>query len=167
VSRLARALRWMLGIPPWAPPNMVSLANFLRGAVQINHEADGTTTLIHYGPTPTEAGSFLTRVYQETDDFMRQEKLVSHRKRLEYLGQRLSDTSSVEQRNFLIGLWGREQSQMLLLTGGDPVGARMIDDIHVPNMPQNGAAMTLAMGLLFGLLSGLFVVIGRSAYRRA
>jgi hypothetical protein len=167
VSRLARALRWMLGLPPWAPPNMVSLANFLKGDVRINHEADGTATLAHFGPTPTAAGSFLARVYQETDEYMRQDKLASHRKRLEYLGQRLSDTSSLEQRNFLIGLWGREQSQMLLLTGGDPVGARMTDDIHVPNMPQNGAALTLAMGLLFGLLTGLFVVIGRSAYRRA
>ena len=167
VSRLARALRWMLGLQPWAPPNMVSLANFLKGAVQINHEADGTATLVHYSRTPTAAGSFLASVYQETDDLMRQEKLASHRKRLEYLAQRLSDTSSLEQRNFLIGLWGREQSQMLLLTGGDPVGARMTDDIHVPNMPQNGAALTLGMGLLFGLLTGLFVVIGRSAYRRA
>jgi hypothetical protein len=167
VPRLVRTIRWMLGLQPWAPPNMVSLADFLKGDVKINGQADGTTTLAHSGPTPAAAASFLARVYQETDDLMRQEKLASHQKRLEYLGQRLSDTSSLEQRNFLIGLWGREQSQMLLLTGGDPVGARMIDDIHVPNMPQNGVALTLGMGLLFGLLTGLFVVIGRSAYRRA
>jgi len=167
VPRLARALRWMLGLQPWAPPNMVSLADFLKGAVQINAGADGTSMLIHYGPTPAAASSFLESVYQETDGLMREEQLASHRKRLDYLAQRLSDTSSLDQRNFLISLWGREQSQMLLLTGGDPVGARMVDDIHVPNMPQNGAALTLAMGLLFGLLIGLFVVIGRSAYRRA
>ena len=166
-ARLVRIIRSTLGLPPWAPPNMVSLANFLKGEVETNSEADGTTTLLHYDRTPAEAGSFLTRVYVQTDDLMRQEKLASHRKRLEYLAQRLSDTSSLEQRNLLIGLWGREQSQMLLLTGGDPVGARMIDDIHVPNMPQNGAISKLLTGLISGLLAGLFVVIGRSAYRRA
>lgn len=167
MPRFVRAVRWILGLQAWAPPNMVSLADALKGAIKINNEADGTATLIYYGPTPAAAGLFLARVYQETDDLMRQEKLASHQKRLDYLAQRLSDTSSLEQRNFLISLWGREQSQMLLLTGGDPVGARMTDDIHIPNMPQNGAALTLAMGLLFGLLTGLFVVIGRSAYRRA
>jgi len=167
VPRLVRALRWMLGLQPWAPPNLVSLADFLKGTVQITNKADGTAILTHYGRTPTAASSFLMSVYNETDELMREEQLVSHRKRLEYLGQRLADTSSLEQRNFLIGLWGREQSQMLTLTAGDPVGARMTDDIHVPNLPQNGAALTLAMGLLFGFLVGLFVVIGRSAYRRA
>lgn len=167
VSRLIRTVRWMLGLQPWAPPNMVSLADFLKGAVAVNNEANGTNTLVYSAPTPAAASSFLARVYQETDDLMRQEKLASHRKRLEYLGQRLSDTSSLEQRNFLIGLWGREQSQMLLLTGGDPVGARMTDDIRVPNVSQNGAAFTLGIGLLLGLLTGLFAVIGRSAYRRA
>ena len=164
---VARTVRWALGLQPWAPPNIVSLANYLKGAIEIKAEADGTSTLVHYGPTAAEARSFLTSVFQETDELMRQEKLASHRQRLEYLGQRLSDTSSLDQRNLLIGLWGREQSQMLLLTGGEPVGARMTDDIHIPNMPQNGATLVLAMGLLFGLLIGLFVVIGRSAYRRA
>ena len=166
VAGLASAVRRALGLQPWAPPNMVSLATYLRGAVTVEPGA-GTTTLTHYGPTASAASSFLADVYQETQELMRQEKLASHRQRLEYLGQRLSDTSSLEQRNLLIGLWGREQAQMLLLTGKDPVGARMTDDIHVPNMPQNGAASTLAMGLLSGLLIGLFVVIGRSAYRRA
>jgi len=167
MPRLARSLRWMLGLQPWAPPNMVSLADFLKGAVKIDNKADGTALLTHYGPTPTAASSFLASVYQETDELMREEQIASHRRRLEYLGQRLADTSSLEQRNFLIGLWGREQAQMLTLTAGDPVGARTTDDIHVPNMPQNGAALTLAMGLLFGFPVGLFVVIGRSAYRRA
>ncbi len=165
--RLSRLLRSALGLEPWAPPNMVSLAEFLRGTIQIFDETDGKTLLVHYGSTPAEAGSFLALVYKETDDLLRQEKLTSHRQRLEYLGQRLADTSSLEQRNLLIGLWGREQTQMLLLTGNDPVGARMTDDIHVPNMPQNGAALTLAMGLLSGLLAGLLAIIGRSAYRRA
>ena len=167
VPRLTRTLRWMLGLEPWAPPNMVSLADFLKGTVQITNKADGTAMLIHYGRTPTDANTFLARVYQETGELMREEQLASHRKRLEYLAQRLANTSPLDQRNLLIGLWGREQSQMLLLTAGDPVGARMTDDIHVPNMPQNGAALTLAMGLLLGLLTGLFAVIGRSAYRRA
>ena len=167
VPELARTVRWMLGLQPWAPPNMVSLATYLRGAVKVEMGADGTATLIIYGSTASEASSFLADVYRETGELMRQEKITSHRQRLEYLGQRLPETSSLEERNLLIGLWGREQAQMLLLTGSDPVGARMTDDIHVPNMPQNGAALTLAMGLLSGLLIGLFVVIGRSAYRRA
>ena len=167
MAESARIARSVLGLAPWAPPNMVSLANYLKGEVETTTQADGTSLLVHYGPTAADAASFLARVYQETDDLMRQEKLASHRKRLEYLVQRLPDTTSLEQRNLLIGLWGREQSQMLLLTGGDPVGARMTDDIHVPNMPQNGAGLKLLMGLVSGLLVGLFVVIGRSAYRRA
>ena len=167
VPRLSRAIRWTLGLQPWAPPNMVSLADFLKGSVEIVSQADGTTQLIHYSSTPEQASEFLARIYHETDDLMRQEKLASHRSRLNYLAQRLTDIQSLEQRNFLINLWGREQSQMLLLTGGDPVGARMTDDIYVPNMPQNGAALKIAMGFALGLIVALFVVIGRSAYRRA
>ena len=167
IPQIARTLRFALGLQPWAPPNMVSLADYLRGAVKSETQADGTTKLTFYANSAAEARSFLATVYRETDTLMRQEKLASHQKRLDYLAQRLSGTSSLDQRNLLIGLWGREQSQLLVLAGGDPVGARMTDDIHVPNMPQNGAGLKLAIGLLSGLLIALFVVIGRSAYRRA
>jgi hypothetical protein len=164
---LSRFGRSLLGLPAWEPPNYVDLANYLTGAVAIDQAADGTTNLTHSDLTASAASEFLTRVFAETDELMREEKLTSHRNRRKYVADRLKSTETLEQRNFLMGLWGREESQILVLTSGDPIGARMVDDIHVPNMPQTGATKTIGIGILFGFLLGLGAFVVRSAVRRA
>jgi hypothetical protein len=164
---LSRFGRSALGLPAWEPPNYVDLANYLTGAIKIDQAADGTTSLTYSDATPNAASQFLTRVFAQTDELMREEKLTSHRNRRKYVADRLKNTATLEQRNFLMGLWGREESQILVLTSGDPIGARMVDDIHVPNMPQTGAAKKIGIGILFGLLLGLGAFVVRSAIRRA
>lgn len=164
---LSRTVREMLGLPGWQPPNYLDLADYLTGAVEIARNGDGTGLLIHYDSSPQAAYQFLNRVYTEAGELMREEELNSHRNRRKYVAQRLNDTATLEQRNFLMSLWGREESQILVLTSGDPVGARKIDDMHVPNMPQTGAAKKLALGVLLGLLAGLVAIVIRSTFGRA
>ena len=164
---LIRTFRSALGLPAWRPPTVADLANYLNGAVEVDKRTDSSTSLTFRDPDPTKARVFLQRLYDETDRLLRDEKQRTHAAMRDYVSRRLADASTIDQRAVLIQLWGREETQMLLLASGDPVGARIIDDASVSNLPSSGATRTLLIAVLAGLALAMIIVIIRTALRRA
>jgi hypothetical protein len=138
----------------------------LEDAVEIDRRTDSTATLTYRHKDAAEARIFLQRVYDESDKLLRAEKLQAVTAMRNYISQRLTDASTIEQRAVLIQLWGTEETQLLLLGSGDPVGARVIDDPSVSNLPTTGATRTLLIAALAGLALALMIVIIRAALRR-
>ena len=164
---LIRTFRSALGLPAWRAPTVADLANYLRDAVEVDKRTDSSTSLTFRDPDPTKARVFLQRLYDESDRLLRDEKQRTHTAMRDYVSKRLADASTIDQRAVLIQLWGREETQMLLLASGDPVGARIIDDISVSSLPSSGATRTLLTAILAGLALAMIIVIIRTAPRRA
>ena len=167
VPSLVRWFRGVLGLPTFLPPTAVDLAAYLEGAVDIDRRPDSTTTLTYRDKDSAKARIFLQRVYDESDKLLRAERLQATTAMRDYISKRLVDAATIEQRAVLIQLWGTEETQLLLLGSGDPVGARMIDDPSVSNLPTTGATRTLLIAALAGLALALIIVIIRAALRRA
>jgi hypothetical protein len=164
---LVRTFRSQLGMPAWRPPTTVDLAAYLTSAVDIDRHADSSATLTYHNRDATVAGTFLRHVFDDTDRLLREEKLRSRTAMRDYVSKRLNDATTIDQRAVLIQLWGTEETQMLLLASGDPVGARVIDDANVSNLPSTGAGRIMLIAILAGLVIGMLVVIVRSAMKRA
>ena len=167
VPSLMRWFRGMLGLPTFRPPTAPDLARYLEDAVEIDRRTDSTTILTYRHKDAAEARVFLQRVYDESDKLLRAERLQALTAMRDYISQRLVDAATIEQRAVLIQLWGTEETQLLLLGSGDPVGARVIDDPSVSNLPTTGATRVLLIAALAGLALALIIVIIRAALRRA
>lgn len=164
---LIRSFRSAVGLPVWRPPMVADLANYLKNAVEVDRHTDSSTTLTFRDPDPAKARVFLQRLYDESDRLLRNEKLRTHTAMRDYVSKRLVDAAAIDQRAVLIQLWGKEETQMLLLESGDPVGARIIDDTSVSTLPSSGATRTLLIAVLAGLAFAMIIVIIRTALRRA
>jgi hypothetical protein len=145
----------------------VDLAAYLTDAVEINRHVDSSASLTYRHRDAAAARTFLQRVFDETDKLIREEKLRARTAMRDYVSKRLNDAATIDQRAVLIQLWGTEETQMLLLASGDPVGARVIDDASVSNLPSSGAQRTLLIAAFIGLVGGMLIVITRSALKRA
>jgi len=167
VPWLVRFFRGAIGVPPWQPPTAADLADYLEHAVEVDRHADSSVVLTYRDADPTNARVFLQRLYDESDQLLRDEKLHARSAMRDYVSQRLVEAATIEQRAVLTQLWGREETQMLLLASGDPVGARIIDDTSVTNLPSSGATRTLLVAVLAGLTTAMMIVIIRTALRRA
>jgi len=167
VPWLMRSFRGALGLPTWRPPTAADLANYLTNAVDVDRRIDSTAVLTYRDRDSTKARIFLQRLYDESDRLLRDERLRAVTAMRDYVSRRLVDAATIEQRAVLIQLWGTEETQLLLLASGDPVGARIIDDTSVSNLPSTGATRTLLIAALAGLAAAMMIVIIRTALRRA
>lgn len=164
---LVRYFRDAIGMPGWRPPTPVDLSTYLTYAVEIDRHVDSSAALTYRHRDADAARIFLQRVFDEADKLLREEKLSARTAMRDYVSKRLNDAATIDQRALLIQLWGTEETQMLLLASGDPVGARVIDDTSVSNLPSSGATRTLLIAAFVGLVGGMLIVIARSALKRA
>jgi len=167
VPWLIRSFRGAMGLPTFRPPTAADLANYLKSAVEVDKRTDSSTTLTFRDADPAKARVFLQRLYDESDRLLRDEKLRARSAMRDYVSQRLISAATIEQRAVLTQLWGTEETQLLLLASGDPVGARIIDDISVSSLPSSGATRALLTAVLAGLALAMIIVIIRTALRRA
>ena len=167
LPRLVRFARSVVGLPVWTPPGPVEFADYLTDYLETDRHIDSSATITYRNSDPAKARLFLERAFTETDRLMRDEKLRTREEFQRYISDRLTQTAGLDQRSVLIQLWGTEETQRLLLTSGDPVGARMIDDVNVPNLPSADAAIVLTIAIVSGLSLGILIIIVRTAIKRA
>lgn len=164
-SRMSRFVLTLFGQVAWEPPSLVDLARRLNAVLDIDRE-DAVVKISYTSRNRDVAKELLERVYAETDRLMRAEKLRTRTAMQTYVTKRLADTPALDQRTVLINLWGMEETQILLLASGDPVGARLVDDIAVPSTPESGGFRTLLVYLMTGFVIGTIIIIVRGAFRR-
>src|SRR3954469_2255807 len=97
--------RLSLGMPAWRPPTPVDLATYLTNAVEINRHVDSSAELTYRHRDADAARIFLQRVFDETDQLLREEKLHARTAMRDYVSQRLNDPAAIDQRTVLIQLW--------------------------------------------------------------
>src|SRR4029079_5489490 len=84
-------IKGLLGLPPWQPPNAVSLSQYLdekiKGASSPNasNVADQTKEITYIANSPEEARDFLRMVINTADEVVRADKLVNESNPINYL----------------------------------------------------------------------------------
>jgi hypothetical protein len=113
---------------------------------------------------PGLATTFLIWLHQETDGVIREAELNRTRHMIDYLDDRLRRTTEVDERASLAQLLlDQERAEMLLTTGLD-YSAEVLDMPGTPREPSSPKiALTLILGLLTGLFLGSLIAISRSA----
>lgn len=163
------ALRWIVGLPGWTPPDDAALAEYLRAQVEISAHPD-TPGIYRIGlrhPDPVFARDLLLWMHEGTDALLRESRRERAERYIGFLTEGLRQEQNVEIREAMRTLL-LQQVQQRMMTGVD-VGyaARIIDGPTVSSRPVSpGPGRTLFLALVIGLGLGIVWVFLRGRPHR-
>ena len=146
----------------WSEPNLETLANYVSSKLKIKQKENNPFVEIRFEHSdPDFAYWFLTTVFSEADELLRQRDRVSNSERIAYLRDRLGDSSITEVRRLLLSMLMAEESNSMLLQGSRAYSADIIEPAFVSGRltePAFGRLFYLPMMLGFGIAT-MFVVV--------
>ena len=157
VHAVAAFLGWY--IPPWSPPDVSRVFDYLRDELKIVPDPkSGAVTLEIDSRYPSAAERILLTLNKAVDERMRQRDLERASTDIGYLSQRLAAISVEDYRKALVAnLVEQEKTRMLasapLPYVSDSLGKPLISSKPVSPVP----AAVLAAGIILGGLAGLSI----------
>ena len=152
----------------WAPPNLETLANHIKGSIRI---APATTSgfeeisVTH--EDPEYAYWLLTTVFKEADALLRARQRQQSIERRAFIERQMEGRANIQMQEVLRSLLSQELSKELTFVADANYAASVVEPAHVlnartePNLPLIfGGPMSIAFIAAFLLVTFFAVVIG-------
>jgi hypothetical protein len=110
------------------------------------------------------AAQFLSRVVEETNNYIRALNRNNQRRYVQYLADAAARSTNVEQRQAIDSLLLQQERQLMMTEVEGPYAAQVLDGPNVT--PVNRVARTLAVCTFLGIVLGVGIVLGGSFLRR-
>ena len=167
-------IREFLRRNPWRPPSVEQLASYTGGGIDVETDNISRFSVVTFQHVNQDfALRFLSTVYSEADELVREQDRERSRSRISYVEEQLGQTTNVDSRQTLFGILAGEQQKAMLLSSGLPYAARIIDgpgvsrDRTEPNVRFIFAVPIFGWtGVAFILMTLLFLFWRESRKRR-
>jgi len=129
-------IRILFHRPEWSPPNLETLAGYIGGSIKTRSRAEPGFVIIEFRNKDRDfALEFLTTVFVEADELLREQDRIDSAVRLEYINNQLAGTKLVNNVRALNSLLLSEQRSAMLLESGLPYAARVVEPAYVSPQP--------------------------------
>jgi hypothetical protein len=164
-----RLVRWMFGRPLWRAPTAGDLAEVLSNQISIQKsETDPFLIATTTSDDPKMSEQLLYALTDAANGILRERAQRRAVQQIDYLSQQLQTISNAVHRQVLIELLS-SQEQVLMLSRSDiPYAAQILTPPTTQyDQPQPGVVLTLLIGVLVGLVIGVFAAFFREALGRS
>jgi hypothetical protein len=159
VPSLKSAVRYILGLPQWHPPDAYTVEKFLDNNLAKTPQPGSAMIALSFEfQDPTVARDFLQAVYDESDRIVRNIDLYRSTKIIESVNRDLSDstTLSASARQDLIQFVDQEYQVKALARADAAYAADVFDALSVSPRPTSPTApAALILGAILGIIGGL------------
>jgi hypothetical protein len=161
-------LKAMLGMRPWEPPNIESLAQQLHGMLAISVVPGRSPldlrsqvfSISVKARSPQLAYNLLSWTLRAADDVVREDQLSRTINRIAYLKAQIDSTEEVYLRQSLQQILMSQEEMLMTLHADKYYAFDLVDRPSVSNSPTGTPATTLlAIAAAAGLLVYVFVVV--------
>lgn len=166
LSILRRLFGSLLGLPnlQWSPPNGMRLQDYIQRHVFIEEKLKKPLMTISYeNEDPKFAVKFLSKLYKETDDILRQRALDRSEKYISYLSKKLDTVTVSEYRSSLITILSDQEKQNMIASSSAPYSVEPIGDATAslnPTAPK--PILVLSIGFFIGLFGSIIFILART-----
>jgi uncharacterized protein involved in exopolysaccharide biosynthesis len=141
----------------WRQPDIEMMAQYLKSAVKFDPIETTQFVKISFKHKDPEFALFvLGAIFKEADVFLRKEEKKQAERKSEYLWARLSEVRRPEARNALIALLESVEKSTMMLSGGLPYLARIIEP---PRVASNTLYTAGVRSIAISASGGLFVMM--------
>ena len=150
------------GLPnPNGAYTVADLARYNFTAIGATRDkTSGLVTLSYYNRDPKFAADYLLKVFETTNNYVREQDRATARTMVDYVAHRVATNTNVEQRSALDSLLLQQERRLMMTEVNAPYAATILDGPTVT--PLNDVLKTVLMnGFLFMLL-GLGIAIFRN-----
>lgn len=161
-SKVDGFFRQFFRIPEWTEPTVQSLATYIGSSIQVNTTATNTPiyTIEYVFPDREFALQFLSNVYSEAENLLRESEEQQVAVQLNYLSEKLQQTAIADYKGSLLLLIGEQEKRMMTLNPELPYLGEVIQYPSVTDTATRPSViLRLLMGLVFGVVIGSIVVI--------
>jgi hypothetical protein len=162
-ASIRSGLAGLMGLPRfgWQPPDARRLQGYIGYAVTVRQSVrTPVVTLAHDATDPVFAATFLTRLHQVLDDYLREQQALRTQGNITYLTAELQKATLAEQRRSLVAALAEQERQAMLAFGSAPYAADPFDDATVSATPTRPRPVPmLAGGAVAGLLLGMVLAL--------
>jgi Chain length determinant protein len=169
---LKAAIKRQFHQPAWSPPDQRDLDRYLTDHVRVVKrnlsflDISNTYQLEYSDPDPRFAAEFVTLVYREADNILRQRREAELESNVDYLRKRLAETTIVEYRQALIQLMADQEKELMIIHSNAPFAVDIVDSASVPKTPSfPNLRLTLALTLVLGGFLAVLAGIARGTVR--
>jgi len=148
-------------------PGYEALSRYVKGVLQFEPvEGTGFWRVKVYHTEKARALELLTQIYQTADDLLRAQDREKTRRKLQYLEQRMQETSITELRQALLAALIKEEHSAHMLEGDLPYGADIVDPPFVSDLKTSPVLIkTIGVPFVGSAAVGFFVVLLFAVFR--
>jgi len=160
---IADGIRHLFGLPPWSPPDAVTLAGFLRDSIKTSKSAQSNALILNYSNNNSEISkNVLKWVYEETEAAVIRDARTYYGNSVPYLEKRLEDVTNQEEKKSLVDLLVDSEEQLMLVNYAGVYAAEVVDGPYAPSRPSKpNALLILVASVLAGPILSLGWIFGR------
>jgi len=168
LAEMKARLKAMLGMRPWEPPNVESLAQQLHGMISISLVPGRSPldlrsqvfSISVKARSPQLAYNLLSWTLRAADDVVREDQLSRTINRIAYLKAQIDSTEEVYLRQSLQQILMSQEEMLMTLHADKYYAFDLVDRPNVSNSPTGTSATTvLAMAVAAGLLVYVCIVV--------
>lgn len=160
-----RLVRWLFGRPVWREPNADDLASVLGDQITIaKRDSDPFVVVSALSRDPKFTESLMMALINAANDILRRRAQQQAVTQIRYLSSQLQTVSITEHRQVLTTLLLGQEQNLMLSRSNLPYAAQVLTPpaTHY-NEAKPGVTLTLAIGVVVGLLVGIFIAFFREA----
>ena len=153
-------LRRLFPLNPWHPPDISSLASYLKGAVKVEQIRETAFFKISVEHSEREfALNLLDIVYREVDAVIGLNRRQEQKERREYLKNQIEVARLAEVRDALLSLLMQQEQRAIIADASPPYTVKIIEPL---NSPKHATEPLLYRTILLpaGIMIVLVIVIG-------
>jgi len=160
---IADSVRHLFGLPPWSPPDAVTLAEFLKASIKSSKSAQSNAIILNYSNKNSEISkNVLKWVYEETEAAVIKDARTYYGNSVPYLENRLENVTNQEEKRSLIDLLLDSEEQLMLVNYAGVYAAEVVDGPYAPSRPtKSNALLILVVAVLAGPILSLGWIFGR------
>ena len=162
ISLIGQGVYGLFGLPTWSPPSAQRLADYLDNALVITPV--NTTAMQSISFTfkdPKFAAALLSQLQREGDKIIRDEAASVADKQIQYLQQKLQQTTAIDYRQTLLGLISAQMTTRMSINDTLPYAASLVQPAIATDLPTGpNPFVWITIGIVVGLLLGVFLALG-------
>lgn len=165
---LEQKIRSQLNLSTWAEPTIETLARYLGSAIEFKDIKKGAFKRVSFSHSDPEAAlEYLTLVYFEADDVLREGDQQAAVGRKAYLEARLGNTNIAESRSMLTALLSSEERRLMLLRSDLPYAAQLVEAPYASRIPTAPQLLdSLVVPAFTWLLVGSVILVLVAVFRQ-
>lgn len=171
-GRLERTLLEWFGVPYYTKPSLRSLAASVKEMVTFEEVENSPLFRVQLvTEDPEWSVELLKIIYEETNEYLRQRRVVQLEERLKFLNSQAQRVSVLLHREALTSMIASTGMELTLMKSGTPFAAEVVDPPTlnpVPVSPQIKVTLliTVAAGFCFGVMATYLLALAPPFRRR-